>query len=106
MYTIIVLDYKQSIKQARQVKIKNLKTTKIPLFCNPAPKQSHVNLQSSEVNRVKTLLTQQFKRKTLSSMKEILSLSYQKDVDLVQVLQSLLQSKCFIQKITKVKLLL
>src|SRR6218665_3495712 len=40
MYTIIVLDYKQSINQARQVKIKDLKTTKIPLFCNPAPKQS------------------------------------------------------------------
>src|SRR6218665_1431548 len=66
---------------------------------------SKVNLPSSEVNGVKTLLTQQFQCKILKSIKEILSLSHQKDIGLVQVLLSLLQSKCFIQKITKVKLL-
>jgi len=68
---------------------------------------SKVNLPSAEVNGVKTLIIQEFERKILTSMKEILSLSHQKDVGLVQVLLStrLLQSKCFNQKITKVKLL-
>ena len=61
-----------------------------------------VNLPNSEVNGSKTLLIQQFERKILTSMEEILSLSHQKNVGLVLVLLSLLQSKCFIQSITKV----
>src|SRR6218665_2608480 len=63
---------------------------------------SKVNLLSAEVNGVKTLVIQELECKILTSMKEILSLSHQKDVGLVRVL-SLLQSKCFFQKIMKVK---
>ena len=78
------------------------KTTKISFVI---PHLSQVNLPSSEVNGIKTLLTQQFERKIglLLSMNEISSFSHQKDVGLVLVLLSL--SKCFIQKIIKVKLL-
>jgi|SRR6218665_2225020 len=85
-------------RKRKREEMLSLKKIQKSLFFNPAPKQSQPSefrgQRSQDASRLLTVLTQ---------MKKILILSHQKDVCIVLTLLSLLQSKCFIEKITKVK---